>query len=162
MATIQDHTAASIQSFAADITAIVQRAALDAVRAALGGAAPTRAPAKKAAAPAKKPAAPAKKAAAKAAPAKAAPKAAPAKAAPAKKAAAAKRPLGAKRAPAEIQKLTDKVASYISSNPGQGVEAMGKSLGTPTSELTLPIKKLLGSGSIRFEGQRRATRYFPA
>jgi hypothetical protein len=96
---------------------------------------------------------------AKAAPAKKAAKA-PAKAAP-KKPVAVKRPLGAKRPPEEIAKLTERLGSYIASNPGNGIEHIGKALNTPTSELTLPIKKLLASKKIRFEGQKRATRYYP-
>lgn len=163
---INDEIRAHTEAFVNDISALVRRAALEAVTAALGAkaAAPAKAPAKapvKAAAPAKKPAAAPKKApAAKKPAAKAAP-AAKAPAAPAKKAAPAKRPVGAKRPPAEIAKLTEKLADYIKSNPGLGVEVIGKALATPTSDLTLPIKKLLGSKRIRFEGQKRATKYFP-
>ena len=94
---------------------------------------------------------------------KVAPKAAAPAAKPAaKKAAPAKRPLGAKRPPAELAALVEKLAAYIGSNPGQGVEMIGKALQTPTSDLTLPIKKLLSSKRIRFEGVKRATKYFPA
>jgi hypothetical protein len=157
---INDDIRSQTESFVADVTALIRRAALDAVRAALAsgqGAAALKvaAPAKKAA-PAK--AAPAKKAAP--APAKKAAKAAPKAAA--KKAAAPKRPVGAKRPPAELAALVDKLGAYIKGNPGQGAEAIGKALSLPTSEMTLPIKKLLAAGRIRSEGQKRATKYFPA
>jgi len=185
-----DEIRSRIEAFASDISALVQQSALEAVRAALGeGLAAT--PVKSAGRPAataksaapKKAATPAKKAppAKKAAPAPA-PKAAsaakvtvsaakkPAKAAPAVKAPVAagkkspveKRPLGAKRPPAELAKLVEKLGEYIRANPGLGMEAIGKALSTPTSDLTLPVKKLLAAKRIRFEGQKRATKYFAA
>jgi hypothetical protein len=169
MPNIQDEIHSKTEAFANDIAGLVRRAALEAVATVLGRG-PAAAPAKAArpSAPAKV-AAPAAKAArpkaaapvAKKAPAKAAP-APKAAAAPAKKAAAPKRPLGAKRPPAEIAKLTGRLGDYIKSNPGLGMEAIGKALSTPTSELTLPIKKLLAGKKIRFEGHKRATKYFPA
>jgi len=41
------------------------------------------------------------------------------------------------------------------------MEAISKALGTTTSDLTLPVKKLLAAKRVRFEGVKRATRYFP-
>jgi hypothetical protein len=167
MPNIQDEIRSKTEAFANDIAGLVRRAALEAVATALGRG-PVSAPARAArpAAPVKAPAPAPKAARPKAAPPakKPAAKAAPApKAAPAKKAAAApKRPLGAKRPPAEIAKLTGRLGDYIKANPGLGMEAIGKSLATPTSELTLPIKKLLAAKKIRFEGHKRATKYFPA
>jgi hypothetical protein len=180
--TATDEIRSKIEAFTADLTALVHQEALAAVRAALGEglasapskpagrpAATFKAATPKTAAPAKKPAAPKKAApalAAKAAPAAKTPaKAATAPKAPAaaaKKAVAVKRPLGAKRPPAELAKLTEKLGEHIKANPGLGMEAIGKDLSTPTSELTLPIKKLLAAKRIRFEGVKRATRYFPA
>jgi predicted transcriptional regulator len=74
---------------------------------------------------------------------------------------AAKRPPGAKRPPAELAKLTEKLGEYIKENPGLRMEAIARALATPTRELNLPIKKLLASKKIRFEGHKRATEYFP-
>jgi hypothetical protein len=138
MSQVNAEIRARIESFAADLTALVQKAALDAVVNALSasGAAPA---AKRAAAPAKK--------------------AAPAPAKPAAKSAA--RPKGAKRPPGEIAKTTQRLADYIKSNPGQGIEAIGKALATPTKDLTLPIKKLLGDKKIVAKGEKRATKYYP-
>ena len=175
MPNMHDEIRSQTEAFARDIAALARRLALEAVATALGAsehaapipkAAPAKpAPAKKAApvkaAPVKKAAAPAPKPAPVAkAPAKAAP-AAKAPAAPAKKPAAVKRPLGAKRPPDEIAKLVERLGAYIQQNPGNGVEVIGKALATPTSELTLPIKKLLGAKRVRFEGLKRSTRYFP-
>ena len=38
---------------------------------------------------------------------------------------------------------------------------MGKQLGQPTKDLRGPLTKLMDQGSVRSEGQRRGTRYFP-
>ncbi len=52
--------------------------------------------------------------------------------------------------------------SEIQANPGLRVEQIGRTLGAATKDLTLPLKKLLSQRMVRSEGQRRATRYFPA
>lgn len=67
---------------------------------------------------------------------------------------------GGKRTPDEIDATTRQVLDYVSRNPGQGVEQMAKALNTDTKELTLPIKKLLGTGQLTTEGQKRATKYY--
>ena len=67
----------------------------------------------------------------------------------------------AKRPPEEIAALTEKLWDYIKANPGLEIEAIGKALATPTSELTLPVRKLLASNRISCEGERRGTRYSP-
>lgn len=65
-----------------------------------------------------------------------------------------------KRTPEEIQQAADELLEYIKENPGQRMEAIAKSLGSTTKDLTLPIKKLLQQGMVRVEGQKRATSYF--
>jgi hypothetical protein len=163
MSNLDEEIRAKTEAFANDLASLVRRAALEAVASVLGGGqAHAPAPVKAAPPPAARKAPP-PRAAAKAAPAPApkAAKAAPAsKAAPAK--AAAKRPLGAKRPPAELAALVEKLAGYIKSNPGHGMEAISKALGASTSDLTLPVKKLLAAKRVRFEGVKRATKYFPS
>ncbi len=85
-----------------------------------------------------------------------------AKAPVSKKAAAAKRAAGEKRPPGELAKLVEKLGDYIKGHPGQRMEQIGKALGTPTKDLTLPVKKLLSAKKIRTQGEKRATEYFPA
>jgi hypothetical protein len=168
MLTIDDEIRSKTASFVAGLTGVIKQMALEAVETALGGgkhATPAKAaaPARLAAAAPRAKAAPAApKKAVKAAPAAKA--AAPAAKAPVSKkpaAAAAKRPFGAKRPPAELVKLTEKLGEYIKGHPGLRMEAIGKALATPTRELNLPIKKLLAAKKIRFEGHKRATEYFP-
>jgi len=167
MPNIYDEIRARTEAFANDLTVLIRRAALEAAAAALGGgpivAAPAaHAPAKRGrprnavpvqAAPAARPAVAAKSAAK-----------APAPKAPVgrRPAAAAKRPPGAKRPPAELAKLTERLGEYIKAHPGLRMENIGKALGAPTRELNLPIKKLLAAKKIRSEGHKRATEYFPA
>jgi hypothetical protein len=75
--------------------------------------------------------------------------------------AASRLPKGAKRPPGEISQLKDRVFDHITSNPGQRIEQINKELGTSTRELSLPLKKLIGDGAVRTEGEKRATTYFP-
>lgn len=76
-------------------------------------------------------------------------------------AASAKRGKGEKRPKAEIVKLQEQVLSHIRSNPGQRIELINKVLGTKTSDLALPLKKLIADGAVDTKGARRATTYFP-
>lgn len=72
-----------------------------------------------------------------------------------------RRPKGAKRPQDEIAKLRDMVFAFIKDNPGQRIEQINGQLGTRTSDLSLPLKKLIADGAVRTEGDRRATKYFP-
>ncbi|MEB2312724.1 MAG: hypothetical protein OZ921_00910 [Sorangiineae bacterium] len=68
---------------------------------------------------------------------------------------------GGKRTPAQIDATAKRILKHVAEHPGQSVESMSKQLGVITRELALPIKKLVKSGELRTEGQRRATKYFP-
>lgn len=69
---------------------------------------------------------------------------------------------GNRRSPEEIDRASQALLAEIQSNPGLRVEQLGRALGAATKDLTLPLKKLLSQRMVRSEGQRRATRYFPA
>ncbi|WP_428266837.1 DNA-binding protein [Haliangium sp.] len=69
---------------------------------------------------------------------------------------------GAKRTPEELASMADSFLEYISTQPGQRMEQISKALGYTTTELNLPVKKLLQANKIRVEGQKRATQYYPA
>ncbi len=182
MSNIEDEIRAKTEAFANDLAVLVRRVALESVSAVLGGAtvaAPARAAAKRG------PGRP-KKATFRGAgsrrlrsggpggrrsrrsgalpprppplPRRAGPRRRPWRRSPL----SAKRPAGAKRPPAELAKLTEKLGEYIKGHPGLRIEPIGKALSIPTKELTLPVKKLLAAKKIRSEGQKRATEYFPA
>lgn len=69
---------------------------------------------------------------------------------------------GEKRSPALLEELTNTLAAHVKANPGMRVEEIGQALGYPTKALALPMKKLLSIKTVRAEGVKRATRYFPA
>lgn len=69
---------------------------------------------------------------------------------------------GAKRTSDELGAMADAFLAYIAEHPGQRMEVIAKELGYNTQELTLPVKKLLSTGKIQVEGQKRATSYFLA
>jgi hypothetical protein len=69
---------------------------------------------------------------------------------------------GNRRSPEEIDRAAQALLSEIQANPGLRVEQIGRALGAATKDLSLPLKKLLSQRMVRSEGQRRATRYFPA
>jgi DNA-binding NtrC family response regulator len=152
-----------VEAFVDELSALVRRAALEAVEQALGSkGVEATAPARKPGRPRKVAAAPAPVVEEKKAPGR--PRGRPAKsasAAAASAAAAAKRRAGEKRSPALLAQVTEQVFNHVKSNAGQGVEQIAKALGTSTKELTLPIRKLLADKKITSKGQKRATRYFP-
>ncbi|MCC7542848.1 MAG: hypothetical protein IT379_41920 [Deltaproteobacteria bacterium] len=79
---------------------------------------------------------------------------APTKAAPAARA-------GVRRSDAEIAKAVNRVRDYVAAHPGSRMEHIGAGLRLPTKDLTGPVAKLLAAGTIRREGEKRATKYFP-
>ncbi|HEU4726317.1 MAG TPA: hypothetical protein VFT22_00440 [Kofleriaceae bacterium] len=68
---------------------------------------------------------------------------------------------GAKRSAADLEALSEKVATFVKTNPGLRIEQINKELGTTTKDLALPIRKLIADGAIQAKGQKRSTTYFP-
>ena len=68
---------------------------------------------------------------------------------------------GGKRDPEALAALTETLGAFITKNPGQRIEQIGKVLGTPTKELALPVKKLVAAKRISTKGEKRATKYYP-
>ena len=152
MADINARIAAKIQGFTEELQALIGAAVREHVENALASfrsGAAVAAP--KAAKAAKAP---------KAAPAPKAAVAAPAAAAAAKAPKASRRK-GAKRSAAEIEKTITSLQAFIASKPGQRMEQIGAALSTATKDLTRPLQKLLEAGSVRREGAKRASRYYP-
>jgi len=67
---------------------------------------------------------------------------------------------GAKRGADELEQLSKRFVQFVQENPGLRIEQINKQLGTSTSALALPIRKLLASGDISVKGQKRSTAYF--
>jgi hypothetical protein len=140
-----DNIPSLVDAFAADLAALIRRAALEAVQQALGGG---RAPVPEAR---WKPGGP------------------PAKAATASRAAKVKKTstakpgkTGGKRDPAEIEKLTEKLLTYITANPGLRMEHIKAGLGVEKRDLVLPIQKLIAAKRITFKGIKRSRKYTAA
>jgi hypothetical protein len=68
---------------------------------------------------------------------------------------------GGKRTADEIDAQCEQITSFVTKNPGLGVEGIASGLGTSSKELTLPIRKLIASKELTRKGQKRATKYFP-
>ncbi|MFO0586746.1 MAG: DNA-binding protein [Polyangiaceae bacterium] len=154
MDNVETQLKSRVDSFVAELSELVRKAAIEAVQSALKGGAAAAPGVAKAAGKKRGPAA----AAAPVAAPKAAAKAPKAAAAPA----ASKRKAGQKRSPDEITKTTEKLLAYITKNSGQRIEEIAKGVGNSTKELTLPVKKLLNEKKISAKGEKRATRYFVA
>lgn len=75
---------------------------------------------------------------------------------------ATKKGVRGKRTSEQVDAMAQRVLQYVKSNPGQGLERIGKGLGSPTADLKLPVAKLMGSKSLKTTGQRRGMKYFPA
>jgi len=68
---------------------------------------------------------------------------------------------GAKRTAADLDALSERVATFVKATPGLRIEQINKELGTTTKDLALPIRKLIADGVINAKGQKRSTTYFP-
>lgn len=68
---------------------------------------------------------------------------------------------GAKRSSEDLEALSQRIASFIKSNPGLRIEQINQELGTTTKGVALPIRKLLADNVITSKGQKRSTTYFP-
>jgi hypothetical protein len=147
MSDVENELRSRVDSFVTELSALIRRQALEAVEEVLKKGGGEGVVARRVGRP------PKAAEEAKAGKAKGAPKAAGRP--------AIKRKTGEKRTPEELSQITEQVWNYIKSNPGQGVEAIAKSLQTSTKELTLPIRKLLSDKKVGSKGQKRATRYFP-
>ncbi len=56
---------------------------------------------------------------------------------------------GAKRSPEEIDRLADQFYAFAQKHPGLRIEQINKQLRTTTSDLALPVRKLITDGLIK-------------
>jgi len=66
---------------------------------------------------------------------------------------------GGKRTPEQIAKTAARLHSFIASNPGQRAEQIADGTKISTSEMALPIKRLLAEKKIKASGVARGTTY---
>ena len=67
---------------------------------------------------------------------------------------------GGKRSTEEVDQTAERIRAFVNSNPGLGLEAIAKGIGTSTKELKLPVIKLLSTRALSKKGQKRGTKYF--
>jgi hypothetical protein len=132
MSDFQNEMNRTVQGFVAQITELARRAAIDTLESAFGGRASSGA--SHAATPA---------------------------AVAATSSTRSSRGRGGKRTPADLEALSDRLASFVKANPGLRIEQINKEMGTTTKDLALPIRKLISEGIIGSKGQKRSTTYYP-
>jgi hypothetical protein len=65
-----------------------------------------------------------------------------------------------RRSAADLEKIAARVLAHVRSNAGHRLEQIGKALKTETAILKRPIANLLAARKLRTKGQRRGTMYF--
>ncbi|MCC7014590.1 MAG: hypothetical protein IT454_18660 [Planctomycetes bacterium] len=71
-------------------------------------------------------------------------------------------PVSGRRSSAAVEDMGDSLLTFVRKNPGRRGEQIAADLGTDVKTMRLPMKKLIESGQVRTEGQRRGMTYFPA
>lgn len=67
---------------------------------------------------------------------------------------------GAKRAPEDLQRLSEEFLAYVLKNPGLRIEQINKEIGATTKDLALPIRKLIADKRLKMKGKKRSTTYY--
>lgn len=65
-----------------------------------------------------------------------------------------------RRTPQALEAVQDRLLDYVRENPGLRIEQINEAIGTSTREVRRPLTKLLASGRLRREGEKRASRYY--
>ena len=60
-----------------------------------------------------------------------------------------------------MAQLTTALLDHVRANPGQRIEQIKQAVGYTTAQLSLPMKKLIATGAVKSQGEKRATQYFP-
>ena len=67
---------------------------------------------------------------------------------------------GGKRTTEQVDAMAARVLAQVRSKQGQRLEEIGKAMRMPTKGLKLPITKLMAAKKLMTKGQKRGTRYF--
>lgn len=67
----------------------------------------------------------------------------------------------AKRSPAELKDLSERLYQKIDEQPGQGMAVYAEALAVAARDLGVVMRRLKKDGRVRTVGERDRTRYFP-
>ena len=67
----------------------------------------------------------------------------------------------AKRSPAELRELSERLYQKIDEQPGQGMAVYAEALAVAARDLGVVMRRLKKEGRVRTVGERDRTRYFP-
>jgi hypothetical protein len=66
---------------------------------------------------------------------------------------------GRRRTPDDLDALARRLTMVVRTHPGLRIAELAERLGTPTRDLSVPLRKLVADGAIQPRGRRRATTY---
>lgn len=70
-------------------------------------------------------------------------------------------PRAAKRTQEDLAGLEAKIITHVGENPGEGARDIASALGLTTTDVTLPLRRLVGEQKLATTGRKRGTQYHP-
>lgn len=68
---------------------------------------------------------------------------------------------GAKRPPEVLDNLAEELYQRICVTPGETMAVLSGALGCKSTDLIIPVRRLISQGKVKKTGERQSSRYFP-